>query len=162
MVTRKELTAAVAERYRTSDRANDGQVGGRDVGCTTRQNTTFSRSFQASDRICGKRLKALMPGLIAAVERHGHLAFTPELRNKRLAMSAATVDSALARVREGVGSQAPTHAAHSLRPSIPIWTSTDWNDSAPGLVEAHLVAHSGPSARGSVIQTLVLTDIATG
>ncbi len=30
------------------------------------------------------------------------------------------------------------------------------------IVEADLVAHSGPSARGSFIQTLVLTDVATG
>ena len=30
------------------------------------------------------------------------------------------------------------------------------------LVEADLVVHSGPSARGSYVQTLVLTDIASG
>ncbi len=35
-------------------------------------------------------------------------------------------------------------------------------DPPPGFVEADLVAHSGPSTRGSFIQTLVLTDIATG
>ena len=29
-------------------------------------------------------------------------------------------------------------------------------------MEADLVAHSGPSARGSFVQTLVLTDVATG
>ncbi|RWN76302.1 MAG: ISNCY family transposase, partial [Mesorhizobium sp.] len=50
----------------------------------------------------------------------------------------------------------------ALRRSIPIRTSADWDDPAPGFVEADLVAHSGPSARGSFIQTLVLTDIATG
>lgn len=49
-----------------------------------------------------------------------------------------------------------------MRRSVPIRTSADWNDPAPGFVEADLVAHSGPSARGSFIQTLVLTDIATG
>ena len=29
--------------------------------------------WEASDRICGKRLKALMPTLVEAMERHGHL-----------------------------------------------------------------------------------------
>lgn len=43
---------------------------------------------------------------------------------------------------------------------IPVRTSAGWKYPAPGLVEADLVAHSGPSARAGFIQTL-LTDIAT-
>ena len=41
-------------------------------------------------------------------------------------------------------------------------TFSDWEDPPPGFIEADLVAHSGPVASGSFIQTLVLTDIATG
>jgi len=41
-------------------------------------------------------------------------------------------------------------------------TFSDWDDPPPGFVEADLVAHSGPVTRGSFIQTLVITDIATG
>ena len=41
-------------------------------------------------------------------------------------------------------------------------THSDWHDPPPGFVEADLVAHSGPVTRGSFVQTLVLTDIATG
>src|SRR3546814_16848859 len=41
-------------------------------------------------------------------------------------------------------------------------TFDDWDDPAPGHFEADLVSHSGPVARGSFAQTLVLTDIATG
>jgi hypothetical protein len=41
-------------------------------------------------------------------------------------------------------------------------TFDGWDDPPPGFVEADLVAHSGPVARGSFVQTLVLTDIATG
>ena len=33
--------------------------------------------WEAADRICGKRLKAVLPGLIVALERHGHLTSTP-------------------------------------------------------------------------------------
>ena len=39
---------------------------------------------------------------------------------------------------------------------------SDWNDPAPGHIEADLVSHSGPVAKGSFVHTLVLTDIATG
>jgi hypothetical protein len=45
---------------------------------------------------------------------------------------------------------------------VPVRTFSDWNDPKPGFFEADLVAHSGPRATGSFIQTLVLTDIATG
>ena len=41
-------------------------------------------------------------------------------------------------------------------------TYTDWQDPPPGFAEADLVAHSGLLTRGSFVQTLVLTDIATG
>ena len=41
-------------------------------------------------------------------------------------------------------------------------TFSDWKDPAPGFFEADLVSHSGPTARGSYVQTLVLTDIASG
>lgn len=49
-----------------------------------------------------------------------------------------------------------------MRKSVPIRTHADWNDPVPGFLEADLVAHSGPSSSGSFIQTLVMTDIATG
>jgi hypothetical protein len=41
-------------------------------------------------------------------------------------------------------------------------TFGDWNDPPPGFVEVDFVAHSGPSASGSFVQTMVMTDIATG
>ena len=45
---------------------------------------------------------------------------------------------------------------------MPVRTFADWHDPPPGFFEADLVAHSGPVASGSFVQTLVLTDIATG
>src|SRR6185436_19189752 len=53
-------------------------------------------------------------------------------------------------------------APSAIRRSVPVRTFDGWNDPSPGFVEADLVAHSGPVARGSFVQTLVLTDIATG
>lgn len=51
--------------------------------------------WEASDRVCGKRLKALLPILLPALERHGHLKLDAETRPKILAMSTATIDRLL-------------------------------------------------------------------
>ena len=52
--------------------------------------------WEASDRICGKRLKALLPILVPALERHGHLDLDATVREKLLSASAATLDRLLA------------------------------------------------------------------
>ncbi len=36
--------------------------------------------WEAADRICGKRLKAVLPDFVDAMERHGHLNLDPEVR----------------------------------------------------------------------------------
>ena len=51
--------------------------------------------WEASDRICGKRLRPLVPALIEAMERHGHVQLAPEVRAGLLAMSAASTDRSL-------------------------------------------------------------------
>ncbi len=121
--------------------------------------------WEASDRICGKRLKALVPILVEAMERHGYPRLTAEIRSRLLTMSAATIDRVLGYIslerppEDGHGAAAVSTA---LRRSIPIRTFSDWQDLPPGFVEADLVAHSGPVTSGSFIQTLCLTDIASG
>src|SRR3954467_12800290 len=120
--------------------------------------------WEASDRICGKRLRPLVPVLVEAMERHGHLQLAPEVRTSLLAMSAATIDRALREVRQQAGRSARRKAPPSaaLRRSVPVRTFDGWDNPPPGFVGADLVAHSGPVAKGSFVQTLVLTDIATG
>ena len=120
--------------------------------------------WEASDRICGKRLRPLAPILISAMERHGHLQLAPEVLASLLTMSAATMDRALREARGPTGGRprrrSPPSAA--IRRSVAVRTFDDWNDPPPGFMEADLVAHSGPTAKGSYVQTLTLTDIATG
>lgn len=119
--------------------------------------------WEASDRLCGKRLRPLIPILIEAMENHGHLDLDPAIKAKLLQMSPATIDRALQNAkgnsqkvrRRGV-------AGSELRRSVPIRTFSDWGDPAPGHIEADLVSHSGPVAKGSWAWTLTLTDIATG
>jgi hypothetical protein len=36
--------------------------------------------WETSDRVCGKRLRPLLPALVDAMERHGHLKLAPEVR----------------------------------------------------------------------------------
>jgi hypothetical protein len=120
--------------------------------------------WEASDRICGERLRPLVPILIETMERHGHLHLAPEVRTGLLAMSAATIDLALRDVRERAGGRKRRRSPPSavIRRSVAVRTFDGWDDPPPGFVEADLVAHSGPTAKGSFVQTLTLTDIATG
>ena len=48
--------------------------------------------WDASDRICSRRLKAALPNLVDSMERHGHLNLDPEVRCRLLSASAATLD----------------------------------------------------------------------
>ena len=120
--------------------------------------------WEASDRVCGKRLKPLVSVLVDSLERHGHLQLTPHVRAGLLAVSASTIDRALRDIRDQAGGRTRrrTIASVSIRRSIPVRTFSDWHDPAPGFMEADLVAHSGPTASGSFVQTLVVTDIASG
>jgi len=193
MATRDELLAAVAARYRDSRRAEKTRIldefaavtghhrkhamrllraGPSDREPASRvERRVYNEAvrealivlWEASDRICGKRLKALIPTLVPAMERHGHLNLVPEIRAALLAISAATIDRALQPQRERIGAGKRRRGSPTaLRRSIPIRTFSDWNDPPPGFVEVDLVAHSGPVASGAFIQTLVLTDFATG
>ncbi len=122
--------------------------------------------WEASDRVCGKRLRPLVPILVEAMERHGHLQLAAEVQTGLLAVSAATIDRTLREARGHTGGRprrrAPPSAA--IRRSVAVRTFDDWNDPPPGFMEADLVGHSGPTAKGSFVQTLTLTltDIATG
>jgi hypothetical protein len=193
MATRAELVEAVGERYRSVDRTNKGRVldefvavtgfhrkhamrllrakqpGKKDGPRPERRiydeavRTALVVMWEAADRLCGKRLQPLIPILLEAMERHGHLDVAPDVRTKLTKMSAATIDRALREAKAGGRStRRRGGAGTALRRSVPIRTFDDWGDPAPGHVEADLVSHSGPVAKGSFAWTFTLTDIATG
>ncbi|MEY4582976.1 MAG: hypothetical protein RL701_7679 [Pseudomonadota bacterium] len=118
--------------------------------------------WEASDRVCGKRLRPLLPILVTALERHGHLKLEVTLREKVLAMSASTIDRLLRRANGATTAGRRARTKPALRAQVPVRTFADWNNPAPGSMEVDLVAHSGASAAGSFVHTLVLTDIASG
>ena len=145
MAARDELVAAIAGRYSQADRTERGRIldeftaitgfhrkhamrllragqpsrrsgprpGRRAYDDATRE--ALIVIWEASDRICGKRLRPLVPVLVEAMERHGHLQLAPEVRIGLLAMSAATIDRALRDVRQQAGQsmrrKAPPSAA---------------------------------------------------
>ena len=118
--------------------------------------------WEASDRLCGKRLRPLVPLLIEAMEKHGHLRLEPSVRQLLLSMSAATIDRRLRSSKAAAGRGRRRVTTSAVKLAVPVRTFSDWHDPPPGFFEADLVAHSGPATHGSFVQTLVLTDIATG
>jgi hypothetical protein len=192
MATREELVAATGCRYLVADRREKKRILDEIVAVTgfhrkhamrlLRQESGGRRRdprpqrrlyddavrealiviWEASDRICGKRLRSLAPLLVDAMERHGHLRLEREVRDRLLTMSAATIDRALREAKAGAGRRRRRGPVSALRGSIPVRTFSDWSDPPPGFCEVDLVWHSGPTAKGSFIQTLTVTDIATG
>jgi hypothetical protein len=119
--------------------------------------------WEASDRICGKRLKALLPVLLPALERHGHMRLEGTIRAKLLGASAATIDRVLAPTRASVrGHRNRRRATPAVQRAVPVRTFADWKEPLPGFMEADLVAHCGDALVGSFVHTLTLTDIASG
>ena len=121
--------------------------------------------WEAADRVCGKRLKALIPLLVDAMERHGHLDLDPNVRSKVLQVSAATIDRMLAAARLHIDGQRKRRkgVGSAIRRSIPVRTFSDWRDPPPGFFEIDMVEHcGGPKTDGDYVHTLTMTDIATG
>jgi len=122
--------------------------------------------WEASDRLCGKRLQALLPLLVESLESHGHLSLEPAVRESLLAMSSATIDRLLAPIRKQSGSNGwrrPPRAYSAVRRRVPVRTFKGWDDhNDPGWLEIDLVAHCGGRMEGRFLWTLMATDIATG
>jgi integrase-like protein len=118
--------------------------------------------WEASDRVCGKRLKPLLRILLPALERHGHLNLDDLIRTKVLAMSPATIDRLLRAPRNATRTRKLRRVTPEIRRRIAVRTFADWNEPPPGSMEMDLVAHCGDMNRGSYVHSLVLTDIASG
>jgi hypothetical protein len=121
-------------------------------------------AWAAANYICAKRLVPFLPELVPTLERHGHLQLTDAVRAQVMAISSATADRLLQPLRETVAPRglSTTRAGRLLKHQIPIRTFSDWNETRPGFLEADLVAHCGWTVEGSFLNTLVLTDVASG
>jgi hypothetical protein len=192
MSTRKELIDAVGARYRSSTKEERGAILDEFVAITgyhrkhairvlskpaeaPKQRDPHVRYgadvrdalgalWEVSDCVCSKRLKVMIPVLLPAMIRHGRINDDPTLHAQLASVSPATIDRLLAPLRLAASKGRRRAAGHSsaVRRAVPIRTFGDWGDPAPGYLEVDFVAHCGPLLAGTFVQTLVLTDVATG
>lgn len=191
--TRQDLLQAVRERYRAGSKGDKVRILDEFIAVTGYHRKHVIRLFkvgpvmssasrrprlalydeavreavivlwEASDRVCGKRLKPLVPILVSALERHGHLTLASTVRARVLAASAATLDRLLTATRAAVsGHRTRRRALPAVQRNVPVRTCADWDAPLPGDMEADLVSHGGESAAGSFVHTLTLTDVASG
>ena len=118
--------------------------------------------WEASDRICGKRLKAALPSMVESLERHGHLDLDPGVRERLFSASASTMDRLLRPVREQAGSRRRLKRRRKMGSRVPVRTFMDWNEPSPGYLEIDLVAHGGGGVSRAFIHSLVATDVCSG
>lgn len=119
--------------------------------------------WEASDRICSKRLKALLPVLIGALECHGHLCLELSIRTQLTTMSAATMDRLLREVKATARGRRRPKRPSAVQRQVPVRTFADWHEPEVGFLEIDLVAHCGGTlVGGSHVHTLCLTDVASG
>ena len=192
MGARREVLAVVAERYRTAERREKGRILD-ELTATTgwhRKHAVRALSgkrpeeeaarprrrkydvirdaltalWEASDRVCGKRLVVMIPILLEALERHGRLQLSKSNRALVHSVSAATIDRLLGDVKVAAagGRRRRTGFHSAIRREVPVHTFNDWNDPLPGFCEVDMVAHGGTSVAGSFNQTLTMVDVATG
>lgn len=120
-------------------------------------------SWEAADRICSKRLKALIPDLIDSMEYHKHLELNSEVRQRLLKISAASIDRLLSEIRKRAHPHKKKRkSSKKVSSQVPMHTFADWNNPTPGYLEIDFVVHSGGSMSGKFIHTLVATDVCSG
>ncbi len=117
--------------------------------------------WNASNRICSKRLVPFIPTMIEVLERNGHMLLTREIKTKLCSISAASVDRLLKQEKDisRGKSISTTKAGQLLKNQIKVRTFADWDEVIPGFMETDLVAHCGGDPGGSFVNTLTLTDI---
>jgi hypothetical protein len=137
--------------------------GGRPRVYSAREVGALRRVAEESGWLCGKRLAPFLEELVVALEREGALVLESGVRQKLLAMSASTIDRRLRSYRPGIAKGlATTKPGSLLKKQIAVRTFTPWDEERPGFVEIDLVAHCGSSTEGHYLNSLVVTDIATG
>lgn len=124
----------------------------------------LERLWGLSSLVCGRRLEASIPDLLTSLKRCRQIDLTDEQEALLLTVSSATIDRLLRQPRKSLGTRghATTKPGTLLKYGIPIRTFADWNENKPGFIEVDLVAHCGDSVRGEYINTLTMTDVATG
>ena len=120
--------------------------------------------WEASDRLCSKRLQPFLPEMVKVLRQHGEQRFDAATEGQLCRMSPSTIDRLLRPCRRLGGRRgfSTTRQGSLLKRSIPIRTFADWQESKPGFLEIDLVAHCGESTEGFYLNTLCAVDVASG
>jgi len=121
-------------------------------------------AWEATDRLCSRRLQPFLPELIRVLRRYGEKTMAAEVEAQLCQMSPSTIDRLLKPYRR-LGGRHPfttTKLGSLLNSSIPIRTFADWQENCPGFLEADLVSHCCENTYGFYLNTLSTVDVATG
>ncbi len=124
-------------------------------------------AWEATDRLCSKRLQPFLPELVTVLRKHGEDGtITAEVEAQLCQISPSTIDRVLRPWRR-IGGRRPfstTKPGNLLKNSIPIpiRTFADWQENHPGFLEADLVAHCGESVEGFYLTSLSTVDVDSG
>jgi hypothetical protein len=112
---------------------------------------------------CSKRLVPFMEEMVNRLEEHGEIQLEPEVRDKLLQLSAASIDRLLKAHRPQnlrqphSGSRAPS----AIKAQVPVRTFGDWQGVPVGSMQSDLVAHCGDTTEGFYLNTLMSVDVKT-
>ena len=120
--------------------------------------------WEASDRLCSKRLQPFIPEMGKVLRQHSEQRIDASTEEQLCRMSPSTIDRLLIPWRRAGGrrSLSTTRPGSLLKSSIPIRTFADWQENKPGFLEMDLVAHCGESVEGFYLNTLCAVNVATG
>jgi hypothetical protein len=120
--------------------------------------------WEASDRLCSKRLQPFLPEIVRILRHHGEQRVDAFLEAQLCQMSPSTIDRSLRLYRKSGGrrSLSTTRPGSLLKSCIPIRTFADWQENKPGFMETDLVAHCGERTEGFYLNTLCSVDVASG
>ncbi len=121
-------------------------------------------AWEASDRLCSKRLQPFLPEMIRVLRQHGEQQLDASKEAQLCRISPSTIDRLLRPCRKLGGRRGltTTKPGSLLKSSIPIRTFADWEESKPGFMEIDLVAHCGETTEGFYLNTLCAVDVASG
>lgn len=123
----------------------------------------LAKTWEIFDYPCGQRLKPLLKTEVDRLRKFGELQISEEVANKLKEISSATIDRKLKHQKEVLRQKRKYHKKNHplLYHKIPV-RGNDWDRSLIGQEEIDLVEHCGSSAAGEYINSISVTDVASG